>query len=355
MVHGPVTHQFEDAFKSMVGGGHCVSVSSCTAGLHLASIVLRLGPGDEVIVPAQTHVATAHGVEFVGAKPIFVDCEIETGNIDLDLVEKAIGPHTKAISIVHYLGFPVDMARLKSLASAHDLAIIEDAALAIGTRYDGIHAGLMGDLGAFSFYPVKHITTAEGGVVTTQNEEIAREIALIRAFGVDRTYGERKIPGVYDTVALGFNYRMNEIEAAMGVEQLKRVDGFLKLRARNFAALEEGLASVDGLSFLRKAEPPFTHSHYCFQTLLDPKIAPRRPEIIEAFKAVGIGTSVYYPAPVPRMHYYREKYGYNEDLYPNATRMSDHSIALPVGPHVGLDDLDYIIEKTRMIMADFSS
>ena len=148
---------------------------------------------------------------------------------------------------------------------------------------------------------------------------------------------------------------MNEIEAAMGVEQLKRVEGFLKIRARNFAALEEGLASVDGLTLLKKAEPPFTHSHYCFQTLLDPKIAPRRPEIIEAFKAVGIGTSVYYPAPVPRMHYYREKYGYDEHLYPNAARMSDHSIALPVGPHVEPNDIDYIIEQTRMIMGKFLS
>jgi dTDP-4-amino-4,6-dideoxygalactose transaminase len=228
LVHGPRSREFENSFASYTGAPYAVCVSSCTAAIHLTHFCLGLGPGDEVIVPAQTHTATAHAVELTGAKPVFVDAEIETGNIDTDKIEEKITERTRVISVVHFLGMPVDMERINAVAKKHNLFVLEDCALAIGTKYEGVRAGLLGDVGCFSFYPVKHMTTAEGGMLITKDKEIALKIERQRAFGVDRHMGERKIPGVYDVNMLGYNYRMNEIQAALGIEQLKRMDEFLK-------------------------------------------------------------------------------------------------------------------------------
>src|SRR2546426_9577004 len=165
LVHGPRTHEFEAEFARFTGAPRAVSVSSCTAGLHLVWFGLGLGPGDEIIVPAQTHTATAHAVELTGAKPVFVDSEPVTGNIDAGVVEHAITDRTRGLSVVHYLGEPAAMSALMAVARKRDLFVLEDCALAIGTSLDGLHAGLHGDAGCFSFYPVKHMTTAEGGMV----------------------------------------------------------------------------------------------------------------------------------------------------------------------------------------------
>ena len=153
LVHGPVAHQFEADFVRYIGGGFATSVSNCTAGLHLAYFYLGTGPGDEVIVPAQTHVATAHAVEFTGATPVFVDCDPKTGNIAIDEIEAAITPRTRAICVVHYLGLPVDMDRINAIAARHGLSVVEDCALAIGSRFKGVHAGLLGDIGQLLVLP----------------------------------------------------------------------------------------------------------------------------------------------------------------------------------------------------------
>jgi dTDP-4-amino-4,6-dideoxygalactose transaminase len=173
LVHGPKAQQFEDAFSEFTQAPHAVSVSSCTAGMHLIYFALGLGPGDEVIVPAQTHVATAHAVELTGAKAVFVDVDRETGNIDIGKIEQAITPRTKAVAVVHYLGVPVEMPRVKELTAKYDLFLLEDCALAPGAWLDGVHAGLHGDAGVFSFYPVKHLTTAEGGMIILKDGEMA--------------------------------------------------------------------------------------------------------------------------------------------------------------------------------------
>src|SRR5581483_10945820 len=168
----------------------CV-VSSGMAALHLSYIELGVGPGDEVIVPALTHTATAHAVEAVGAKPVFADCEIDTGNIDVSQLENLIGPKTKALSLVHFLGIPCEMDSIMKLAEKHRLKVVEDCALAIGTRYKGKHAGLFGDTGCFSFYPAKHITTGEGGMLLSKHPGLAERAHKTRGFGVDRNYTER--------------------------------------------------------------------------------------------------------------------------------------------------------------------
>jgi len=347
LVHGPVAKKFEEKFADYTGSLHAVSVSSCTAALHLIYFDLGIGPGDEVIVPAQTHTATAHAVEFTGAKAIFVDAEIETGNIDIDQIEDAITDRTKAISVVHYLGMPVDMDKVDEISKKHHLQIIEDCALAIGTYYKGIHAGLLGDAGCFSFYPVKHMTTAEGGMMITKNKDIAERIGKKKAFGVNKVHSEREIPGVYDVNMLGYNYRMNEIQASIGIEQLKRMNGFLKKREENYKKLATGLKEIDEVSLFKSTHGDFKSSYYCLSVILKENLADNRFELVNALKQRGVGTSVYYPKPVPHMTYYKEKYGHGLDSYPVASMISYRSIALPVGPHLDTEDMKYIINKIK--------
>jgi dTDP-4-amino-4,6-dideoxygalactose transaminase len=344
LVHGPRSALFEDAFARWTGAPHAVSVSSCTAAMHLVYFALGLGAGDEVIVPAQTHTATAHAVELTGAKAVFVDAELSTGNIDIEAIEAAITPRTRAIAVVHYLGVPVDMAAVNTIAKRHKLFVLEDCALAIGTRIGETHAGLFGDVGCFSFYPVKHMTTAEGGMIITRDGALASKLRHLRAFGVDRHMGERKIPGIYDVTALGFNYRMNEIEAAIGIEQVKRLDDILAKRAANFAALDQALRGALHLSLFSTPKSGMQNSYYCLAMGLDIQAAPLRFDIVNKLNKRGVGTSIYYPEPVPYMSYYRIKYGYTAGSFPNAASISHNSIALPVGAHLGLDDMAYVAE-----------
>jgi perosamine synthetase len=347
LVHGPRAKQFEADFAAFTRGGHALSLASCTAGLHLAYVYLGIGAGDEVIVPAQTHVATAHAVEFTGAKAVFVDVDARTGNIDIGLIEQAITSRTKAISVVHYLGLPVDMDKVKAIAAKRELFVLEDCALAIGTYFNGVHAGLHGDAGTFSFYPVKHITTAEGGMFLTRHQHIADKVARIKAFGYDRNLGERTVPGVYDVTVLGYNYRMNELEAAIGVEQIKRLPFLLGKRRENAQALRSGLEQVEGVELLSMGDETFVHSHYCMLAILNQSLAEKRFEIISALNAAGVGTSVYYPGPLPMLSYYKDKYGLRPEDYPQAKRISDRSIALPVGPHLDTEDMSYIAQTLK--------
>jgi len=355
LVHGPKATAFEKAFAEFTGAPFAVSVSSCTAGLHLIYFTLGYGPGDEVIVPAQTHVATAHAVELTGAKPVFVDAEPETGNIDINKIEAAITPRTRAISVVHFLGVPIDMLAVMTIAKRHNLFVLEDCALSPGAMVDGLHTGLHGDAGVFSFYPVKHITTAEGGMIILRDKELAAQLKLKKAFGVDRTHGERKVPGVYDTVALGFNYRMSEIHAAIGIEQVKKLPFFLHKRAENHQALSTLMSESEGFRVLPAPMNRLKSCHYCLSIVLDDFLAPKRPEIMDALTACEIGSSVYYPHPVPRMSYYHNKYGYNPAQFPNAAKLSDNSIALPVGPHLGIDDMHTIATNLLEIIKKIRS
>ena len=346
-VHGPKAKEFEESFSIFTKAPYAISLASCTAGLHLAYLYKGIGPGDEVIVPAQTHTATAHAVEFVGAKPVFVDAELKTGNIDISKIESVVTEKTRAISIVHFLGMPVDMDRINQIAQKHNLFVVEDCALAVGGRYNGIHVGLHGDLGCFSFYPVKHITTAEGGMLITKHKNICDKIERRKAFGVDRFVGERKIPGQYDVNMLGYNYRMNEIAAVLGIEQLKRVEGFLGQRKINYEMLEHGLKEIEEIHLFKTTHDNYQSSYYCMSVMLNDGIASSRDDIINTLNEKGIGTSIYYPKPVPYLTYYNEKYGYQDNEFPNASCISYQSIALPVGPHLNVNDINYIVESIK--------
>ncbi|MFA4903570.1 MAG: DegT/DnrJ/EryC1/StrS family aminotransferase [Desulfobaccales bacterium] len=351
LTHGPQCKAFETQFAAFVGdGAHCVTVSSGMAALHLAYLHFGIGDGDEVIVPAQTHVATVHAVEWVGARPVFVDCDPNTGNLTAEDIAAAVTRRTKAISVVHFLGIPCAMPEIMEVARRHGLKVVEDCALAVGAHYQGRHVGLFGDVGCFSFYPAKHITTGEGGMFITRHEEVAQGVAKLRAFGVDRSYAERTIPGIYDVPVLGLNYRMSEMQAALGRVQLGRVQEILDRRRANFDSLKRGLFGVDGLTVLDCHSAESQNSHYCLSLVLDRADREQRDAAVTRLNAAGIGTSIYYPHPVPRLAYYRNKYGYDLSHFPQATRISDQAIALPVGPHIDEADVAYIVEQVHMAL-----
>ena len=340
LVHGPRIAAFEKGFAAMLGSeAHATSVSSCTAGLHLIYLHLGIGPGDEVIVPAETHVATAHAVEVTGARPVFVDCDA-SGNIDVTQIPAAITARTRAICVVHYPGLPVDVAAVNALAHPRGIFVVEDCALAIGASLDGVACGLLGDAGSFSFYPVKHMTTGEGGMVVSRHADVISSIASLKAFGYDRSPNARRVPGVYDIARLGINYRMNEIGAAIGLVQLSKVQHFDARRRANAHALRTALQGVGGVTLLPDGDERRTHANYCLVAMLHE--AFNRDATLLRLEERGIGTSVYYPVPLPLSKFYSQKYGYSTDQFPNAQRISNSSIALPVGPHLTPNDMDTI-------------
>jgi dTDP-4-amino-4,6-dideoxygalactose transaminase len=292
-----------------------------------------------------------------GAKPVFLDAEPRTGNIDIDALEALITPRTRAVSLVHYLGRPVDMRRLMEIARRHDLYVVEDAAVALGARVDDLHVGLHGDIGCFSFYPVKHITTGEGGMVITKREDLADRVSKQRAFGIDKSIlADRRHTGAYEIEHVGLNYRLGEINAVMGVEQMKRLPGFLTHRERIYDLLLERLAGIEELEPLDSGHEGHLHaSHYCLVAMLQPPLADRREEVIDRLKSRGIGTSVYYPKSLPDTAYYGGKYGYEPGSCPVATRISSTSIALPVGPHVEEADVEHIVATIKQTITEMSN
>jgi perosamine synthetase len=356
LTHGPRVKEFEAAFAAYTGAPYAVATATCMASLHLAYLTLGIGPGDEVLVPAQTHVAMAHAVEICGATPVFVDAEPRTGAVDLDLMEGLVTERTRAISVVHYLGLPVDMERVLAIARPRGIFVVEDCAIALGARIGDVHVGLHGDIGCFSFYPVKHITTGEGGMVITTRADVADQVSKQRAFGIDKSVlADRRHTAAYEIEHVGLNYRMGEIGAAIGVKQLERLPGFLEARERTFVALEAGLGEIEGLTVLETGHDGARRSsHYCLTAVLDEPLAARREEIIAGLKDRGVGTSVYYPKSLPDTRYYRATYGYPERSCPVATQISTCSIALPVGPHVEEGDVETMVDAVRNVVEEMS-
>jgi perosamine synthetase len=343
LTHGPQCKAFEAEFCGFMGpAANAVSVSSCMAALHLSCVHFGFGPGNEVIVAAQTHVATAHAVEWTGARPVFIDCDPATGNITAEMFERAITPATKGLLLVHFVGIPCNMPAIMAVAARHGIKVIEDCAIALGSRYDGTHVGLFGDAACFSFYPVKHMTSAEGGMFVSRHKDVVDRVTRVRAFGVDRTYAERTLPGLYDVPMLGLNYRMSELQAALGRSQLRRLPEVLRIRAANFATLRDALAGVAGIDVIDATDPKAANSHYCLTIRPSGRWQDKRNDFVRALNAEGVGTSVHYPQPVPRMAFYQKKYGYDAARFSGAESISDGTLALPVAPHLSADDVEYI-------------
>ena len=351
LVHGPRSLEFEESFTNFVGGGSSTSTSSATTALQLAYLTLGIGKGDEVIVPSLTHVATANAVLSVGATPVFVDIDLHDGNISISEVIKAISPKTKAICVVHFLGVPVDMHEIMKIAKSNNLFVIEDCALALGSRINNTHVGLIGDFGAFSFYPAKHITTGEGGMLIGKDKKLIDVSKKIKAFYYDKGVGDRKIPGLYDIVGYGLNLRMSEIAATLGIAQLKRVKGFLEKRKHNYEVLDQDIGISKFGNLLPNSRSGAESANYCASFVLKPEFTEKRNTIASQMNEIGIGTSIYYPIALPLSAFYKSKPALSKTIsYNNAFYVSNSNIALGVGPHLEDDDMRYIAESLTSVL-----
>lgn len=291
---GERIQEFERAFADFTGSSHAFAVSNCTAALHLANMALGIGPGDEVIVPSLTFVATANAIRYVGARPVFAEVTSETDwTISPTDIERRITPRTRAISVVHYAGFPCDMEAIRTIADKHGLAVIEDCAHSPGATLAGRALGTLGDVGCFSFFSNKNMTTGEGGMIVTDRDDLAAAFRGLRSHGMttmtlDRHKGHAF---TYDVTALGYNYRMTEMHAALGIEQLKRLPGWNAQRRERVVWYREALGALPGVT-VPFVEHRGTSAYHIMPVLLPPDAD--RPAIMEALRAWGIQTSIHY-------------------------------------------------------------
>jgi dTDP-4-amino-4,6-dideoxygalactose transaminase len=337
---GELTEEFERQFAKFIGARYAIFVSSGTAALHLACRSLEIGPGDEVICPSLTFVATANAILYVGAKPVFADTtDVTDFNISVADIEKKVSPRTKAIMVVHYAGYPCQMDKIREIADRHNLFIIEDAAHAIGAEFKGVKCGIWGDVSAFSFFPNKNMTTAEGGMVVTNKASLAQKIRLLRSHGMSKSTWDRFSGHVntYDILDLGYNYRSSEINAALGIVQLGKVAANNKKRKILTLQYRDKLKDLDGclLPFLNSGGKP---AYHIFPLLLSEWIDRNR--LMDRLRQKGIQSSIHYP-PIHKFLYYRKIFKKNICL-PNTEYIGKHEITLPLYPQIKKAQVDYI-------------
>jgi perosamine synthetase len=342
LAHGKYSKRLEELFCEYTGAKHATTVSCCTAGLHLSCLAAGFGPGDEVIVPAQTHAATAHAVEYTGAKPVFADVDRTTGNITIDEIERNLSRRTRGLIPVHMAGYPCEMDRIGDICNDRGLVLIEDCAHAIGTIQGGRHVGNFGTTGCFSFYPTKQITTGEGGVVVSNDESAIGFVEKYKAFGIDTPPELRVKPGVYDVRGLGYNFRMTDFQAALGVGQMERYAENVKRRRENARWYTELLSGDDRFEVPEYSDD---HSYFLFQVIVKEPLD--RDHVVRHLKENGVGLSIHYATPVPLMTYYKDKYSYSAGDFPNAVRYGNQSISLPVHPKVSRDDIQYVVDTMK--------
>ncbi|HEY5317037.1 MAG TPA: DegT/DnrJ/EryC1/StrS aminotransferase family protein [Solirubrobacteraceae bacterium] len=348
---GPKVQRFEAMLADYVGVAEVRCLSSCTAALMLALRVLGVGPGDEVLVPTMTFVASANAVEHVGATPVLIDAEPGTGQIDLEAAEAAIGPATRAIMPVHLAGRPIDMDRLNALRDRHGLAVIEDAAHAIGAEWRGRRIGAHGNLAAFSFYVTKNITTVEGGALATEDPEIAARVERLALHGLSLgAWARFSDQGFrhYEVVEPGFKYNMTDIQAALGLHQLPRLDAWIDRRTELWERYDALLADLP-LETPLPEETGTRHARHLYQVLLRPEAGLTRDELLDALSAHGIGTGVHYRG-VHLHPYYRDRYHLALERFPVATAISERTLSLPLSPKVTDSDQDDVVSALRELL-----
>lgn len=333
---GPFVRRFEEAFASAVGAAHGVACSSGTAALHLALAAVGIGAGDEVIVPAFTMVATANAVRFLGADPVFVDSEPRTGNLDLAAVEAAVTPRTRAVVPVHVYGHPVDVDALQEVADRHDLIVVEDAAEAHGAAVRGRPVGSLGRAAAFSFFANKVLTTGEGGMVTTDDASVAARARELRdlSFSTERHFWHRSV---------AFNYRMTNLQAAVGLAQTEQLADLVARRRSNAARYQEALAGIPGLH-LPVEEPWASSVHWMYGVRLDDGFGCSRDELRERLAADGVETRTYFVPLHIQPAYFHE---HGATRHPVAEEMGRTGCYLPSGPDLTDADIAYVAAAVR--------
>jgi dTDP-4-amino-4,6-dideoxygalactose transaminase len=351
LVYGKKTQRLESEFAAMVGAEHAMGVNSCTAGLHLSLLAAGVGPGDEVITTPLTFAATANVILHVGATPVLADISPDDLNIDPEQIERRITPKTRALLPVHYAGVPCRMDEILDIARRRNLVVIEDAATAAGSAYRERMIGNVGDLAAFSFYPVKNMTTAQGGMVTTNNPEFAAQVTALRNHGLDSNAWNRYSAEAgrlfYTMSAPGFNYGMFDLTASIGLGQLRRLPRFnekRRLLAEHYTLLFQDVPQVQTPT----ARPEVTTNwHLYVIRLRDTDVT--REELAAGLKQRGIGTSVHY-YPVHYHPYYRERFGFQEGDYPVCEAEFERILSLPLFPKMNEGDVGRVVAAVKEVL-----
>ncbi len=352
---GPKANRFEADFAAFIGEGvEAVAVSSATAALHLALEAINIGPGDEVICPTLTFTATAEVVRYLGADPVFVDCDPVTSNITPEAIEAAITPKTKAIIPVHFGGLPCDMPAILSLAKRHGLLVVDDAAHALPTKTGGQLIGACGATAtAFSFYANKTMTTGEGGMLVTADPKIAARARTMRLHGINRDVFDRftsvKSPWRYDVVAPGYKYNMTDIAASLGIHQLKRVRDFAADRSTQAERYLQEFANLP-LTLPARAKAMDAHAWHLFVIRLGDDAPLSRDDFIAALQAASIGTSVHY-VPLHMMTYWSERYHLKPSDFPNAQAHFARCVTLPLFQGMTPDEQGYVISTIKNLLS----
>jgi dTDP-4-amino-4,6-dideoxygalactose transaminase len=349
VTQGPRVAEFEEKFASYVGSKYAVAVSNCTTALHLAMIVAGVGEGDEVICPSMSYIATANCIKYVNAKPVFAEVNPVTYNIDAADVVKKITSKTKAILIVHQIGMPADIDAFRAICDEHNLILIEDAACAAGSSYKGKKIGSHSDLVCFSFHPRKVITTGDGGMVTTSNEAYYNRIKLLRQHGMSVNDRVRHLSDkviIEDHLEVGFNYRMTDIQAAVGIKQLERLDGLIEERRKIAHRYQKELAD---LSMIRLPEEPegFFTSYQSFSIYLKPECSLGRNDVMQKMLDAGISTRRGVMTSHRESAYAEECKGLS---LPMSEEASDRSIVLPLYVPMSDEEVSYVIKHLRRIL-----
>lgn len=347
---GPTVAEFEEAFAARVGARYAVAVSNGTAALHAAAFAAGIGPGDQVITTPMTFAASANCVLYQGGTPVFADVQADTLNIDPEKVRAAITPHTRAIIPVDYAGQPADLDELNAIAARYGLVVIEDAAHALGATFRHKSIGTLAALSTFSLHPVKHITTGEGGVITTDDPELARRLRIFRNHGITSDHRERQEKGgwLYEMVALGYNYRLTDIQCALGLSQLKKLDDWLERRraiAGRYGGAFQELAELD----LPGARPDCEPAWHLYVIRLNlERLRVGRAEIFRALRAENIGVNVHY-IPVP-WHPYYQRLGFSKGQWPVAEDAYERLISLPMFHGMSDADADDVIAAVHKVI-----
>lgn len=356
---GPRAERFEKEFAAYVGVDHAVSLSSCTAGLFLSLVALGIGPGDEVITTPLTFAATVNAIEHVGAMPVLADISPDTLNIDPERVENAVTSRTRAILPVHFGGLASDIERLETIAERHDLAIIEDAAHAVGTRYQGSNAGALGTLASFSFYANKNLTTGEGGMVTTNDSALADKIRCLRLHGLSQDAWNRfatRHLAKSDILMPGYKCNMPDLAAAIGIHQLRRQEKFLATRQRYADKYDR---SFNDLPVRLQPRPRDLernrHSLHLYVLVLEAnRWQVSRDEVIESLLKENIGAALHYRA-IHTHPFYRTKYRYKPGDYPIANRVGEQILSLPLTPGMTEDDVNDVIVAVHKVATAYAN
>lgn len=344
---GEVVKQFEHKFSDYIGARYCIGVSSCTDALFLCLKYIGVGPGDEVITTVLSFAATSNAIEYCSAKPVFIDVESNTGNIDTNLIEHAITPQTKAILVVHLYGLMCDMKKIRKIADKHHLKVIEDCAHCIEGKRDDIRAAVLADFACFSFYATKTITSGEGGAITTNNEKAADWFIQARLHGMSKNAVDRYTKRYQhnDLEFLGFKANMTNIAASLLIHQMDRIDQLLKRREHIAGLYNKGFSKNSHIC-IPDTLPYSVHARYLYTIWVDPQ---KRDTMINKIQDKGISVSVHFQ-PIHLLSYYKKKYGYKRGDFPRAEKIGDSTISLPFYPKLTSEEIRYIIDQINYIV-----